>query len=191
MPLSNMSEPLTIAQYWTRPILLLFAVGMGLGILEERLPRSFTIPRPFLLMLGVLFLWYAYTLGGPLTDSEYDPVPHRTDRLAALHDLGIRRCLWKEQARLDRVAGRTVRRCLLQRLSVPYHHHRGASTFEGTGDQPSAVRRRGADSLERLRACHVSFGGTSDPSNMPPVAVDLRIVTRREKTVRRRSALYL
>jgi exopolysaccharide production protein ExoZ len=75
MPLSDMTEPLTIAQYWTRPILLLFAVGMGLGVLEERLPRSFTIPRPFLLMLGVLCLWYAYTLGGPLTDSEMIQFP--------------------------------------------------------------------------------------------------------------------
>jgi exopolysaccharide production protein ExoZ len=67
MPLSEMAEPRTLAQYWTRPILLLFTVGIGFGLLEERLPRSFAVAHPFLLMLAVLAVWFAYTLAAPLS----------------------------------------------------------------------------------------------------------------------------
>jgi exopolysaccharide production protein ExoZ len=70
MPLSDTAEPLTITQYFTRPIILLFAVGIGFGVLEERRPRSFAVPRPFPVMLVVLVLWFAYSLGAPLTDAE-------------------------------------------------------------------------------------------------------------------------
>jgi exopolysaccharide production protein ExoZ len=75
MPLSDMAEPLTVAQYWTRPIILLFAVGIGFGMLEERMPRSFAIPRPFTLMLAVLGLWFAYSLGGPLAAADQIQFP--------------------------------------------------------------------------------------------------------------------
>jgi exopolysaccharide production protein ExoZ len=70
MPLSAIAEPLTLVQYWTRPILLLFPVGIGFALLEARLPRSFVVPRPFALMLGVLGLWFAYSLTFPLTATE-------------------------------------------------------------------------------------------------------------------------
>jgi exopolysaccharide production protein ExoZ len=66
MPLSSITEPLTLPLYWTRPILLLFAVGIGFGLLEPRLPRV-TIPRPFALMLVVLAVWFAYSLTVPLS----------------------------------------------------------------------------------------------------------------------------
>jgi exopolysaccharide production protein ExoZ len=70
MPLSDMAEPMTLASYWTRPIILLFAVGVGIGILQERISRRFLVPYPFLLMLAVLGAWFAYSLGAPLTAEE-------------------------------------------------------------------------------------------------------------------------
>nr|WP_294521268.1 acyltransferase [uncultured Rhodopila sp.] len=70
MPLADMTEPATIAAYWTRPIIFLFAGGIGFGLIEERMPRSFAVPYPFMLMLAVLGLWFAYSLGAPLSASE-------------------------------------------------------------------------------------------------------------------------
>jgi exopolysaccharide production protein ExoZ len=75
MPLSDMAEPLTLSQYWTRPILLLFPAGIGFALLEARLPRSFAVPRPFTLMLGVLGLWFAYSLTAPLTATQQIQFP--------------------------------------------------------------------------------------------------------------------
>jgi exopolysaccharide production protein ExoZ len=65
MPLSAIEDPLTLATFWTRPILLLFVVGIGFAVLAERRPRWVTIPYPFALMLCVLALWFAYSLGFP------------------------------------------------------------------------------------------------------------------------------
>ncbi len=65
MPLSAMDDPLTLATFWTRPILLLFVVGIGIAMLAERRPRLIAVPFPFALMLGVLALWFAYSLGFP------------------------------------------------------------------------------------------------------------------------------
>jgi exopolysaccharide production protein ExoZ len=70
MPLSDMAEPLTIAAYWTRPILLLFAAGIGLGLLRERVKPPFPVPHPFMLMLALLGLWFVYSLGVPLAAAE-------------------------------------------------------------------------------------------------------------------------
>lgn len=70
MPLSDPAEPLTVAAYWTRPIMLLFAAGIGLGLLRERVKPSFAGPYPFTLMLTMPGLWFAYSLGAPLTNSE-------------------------------------------------------------------------------------------------------------------------
>jgi exopolysaccharide production protein ExoZ len=75
MPLGDMAEPLTIAAYWTRPIILLFAAGIGFGLLQERVNRSFAVPYPFLAMLAVLGLWFAYSLGAPLSASEQIQFP--------------------------------------------------------------------------------------------------------------------
>jgi exopolysaccharide production protein ExoZ len=70
MPLADMAEPLTVAAYWTRPILLLFAAGIGFGLLRERARPSFAVPYPFVLMLLLLGLWFAYSLGMPLAAAE-------------------------------------------------------------------------------------------------------------------------
>ena len=55
MPLSAMDDPLTLATFWTRPILLLFVAGIGFAVLAERRPRWVSIPYPFALMLRPLF----------------------------------------------------------------------------------------------------------------------------------------
>ncbi len=65
MPLSALEDPLTLATFWTRPILLLFIVGIGIAMLAERRPRWIDVPYPFAMMLGVLAVWYAYSLGFP------------------------------------------------------------------------------------------------------------------------------
>nr|WP_294511268.1 acyltransferase [uncultured Rhodopila sp.] len=70
MPLPDMTEPATIAAYWTRPIILLFAAGIGFGLMSERTPRSFSVPYPFTLMLMLLGLWFVYSLGAPLAAAE-------------------------------------------------------------------------------------------------------------------------
>jgi len=70
MPLSDMAEPLTIASYWTRPIILLFAAGIGLGLLRERIGPAFSVRYPFMLMLMLVGLWFVYSLGAPLAASE-------------------------------------------------------------------------------------------------------------------------
>jgi exopolysaccharide production protein ExoZ len=75
MPLSDSAEPMTLVQYWTRPILLLFPVCIGFALLEARLPRSLAVPRPFILMLGVLGLWFAYSLIFPLAAKEQIQFP--------------------------------------------------------------------------------------------------------------------
>jgi len=75
MPLSAVTDPMTLPEFWTRPILLLFSVGIGFGVLEVRLPASFAVPRPFLLMLCVLGLWFAYSLTAPLTAQEQTQFP--------------------------------------------------------------------------------------------------------------------
>jgi exopolysaccharide production protein ExoZ len=70
MPISASAEPLTLPLYWTRPILLLFVVGIGFGLLEARLPASFVVPRPFALMLAILGIWFAYSLLAPADTSQ-------------------------------------------------------------------------------------------------------------------------
>ena len=65
MPLSSMGDPMTLATFWTRPILLLFVAGIGIAMLAERRPRWITVPYPFALMLCVLAAWFAYSLGFP------------------------------------------------------------------------------------------------------------------------------
>ena len=69
MPLSDPNEPVTLAAAWTRPMILLFPVGIGLGVLHERIGRSFSVPYPFTLMLMLVGVWFAYSLGAPLPDS--------------------------------------------------------------------------------------------------------------------------
>lgn len=70
MPLNDISEPLTVLQYWSRPVLLLFALGVGLGLLEDRLPRRPVVPRPFRLILATLALWLAisWVLQNPIAE---------------------------------------------------------------------------------------------------------------------------
>jgi exopolysaccharide production protein ExoZ len=75
MPLSDMHEPLDLAAYWTRPIMLLFAVGIGFAVMEERVARSFAVPYPFASMLAVLGLWFAYSLCVPLTAEQQITFP--------------------------------------------------------------------------------------------------------------------
>jgi exopolysaccharide production protein ExoZ len=75
LPLSDIAEPLTLAAYWTRPIILLFAAGIGLGLLQERVRPSFSVPYPFTLMLGLLGLWFAFSLGAPLPESGHIRFP--------------------------------------------------------------------------------------------------------------------
>jgi exopolysaccharide production protein ExoZ len=65
MPLSAMEDPMTLATFWTRPILLLFVAGIGIAALAERSPRWVTIPCPFALTLFVLALWFVYSLDFP------------------------------------------------------------------------------------------------------------------------------
>lgn len=75
MPLSDMAEPMTLASYWTRPIMLLFPIGIGFGLLEERIATRLSVPYPFTLMLAVLLAWFAYSLGMPLTASQQIQFP--------------------------------------------------------------------------------------------------------------------
>ena len=67
MPWSDLSEPMTRLAYWSRPIILLFVVGMSLGVLSERKPHGFVAPAPFATILGVLAVWLVYSLSGPLS----------------------------------------------------------------------------------------------------------------------------
>lgn len=52
--------PLTLLQYWCRPIILLFAVGVGLGLLAER--ATITVKYPFCLITVLLGVWFAYSM---------------------------------------------------------------------------------------------------------------------------------
>jgi exopolysaccharide production protein ExoZ len=65
LPLSATAEPMTVLQYWTRPIILLFAVGIGFGVLSEELEGRFTVPAPFLGILAVIAAWIAYSVLTP------------------------------------------------------------------------------------------------------------------------------
>ncbi len=60
MPVSDLSEPTTITLYWTRPILLLFVVGMLFAIAEPRIRPRLRIPHPFPLMIGLIASWFLY-----------------------------------------------------------------------------------------------------------------------------------
>jgi exopolysaccharide production protein ExoZ len=62
---------LTLAQYWSRPIILLFVVGIGLGVLAERTAGEIFVPFPFLLMLGILGVWFAYSIVSPESEGEH------------------------------------------------------------------------------------------------------------------------
>ena len=66
---------LTLAQYWCRPIILLFSVGIGLGILEEYV-RPIIIPFPFPIMIGILGVWFSYSLLSPLSEAQHYMFPH-------------------------------------------------------------------------------------------------------------------
>jgi exopolysaccharide production protein ExoZ len=68
-PEDDSNGPLTLMQYYSRPIILLFPVGMVLGLVEERL--RFSIPFPFAIMLALLAVWFAYCLSMPLSGSEF------------------------------------------------------------------------------------------------------------------------
>jgi exopolysaccharide production protein ExoZ len=66
---------LTLAQYWSRPIILLFVVGIGLGVLAERTAGEIVVPFPFLLMLGILAVWFAYSILSPEDEGEHMHFP--------------------------------------------------------------------------------------------------------------------
>jgi exopolysaccharide production protein ExoZ len=63
-PESDATGPLTLPQYYCRPIILLFPIGIGLGLLEERWHR-FALPAPFWAMMAILTCWFWYSLFGP------------------------------------------------------------------------------------------------------------------------------
>ena len=62
MPLADLTDPVTLVAYWSRPIILLFAVGIGIGLLEKRLRGRLAIPYPFPIMLAIFAVWFAYSL---------------------------------------------------------------------------------------------------------------------------------
>lgn len=73
-PQSDLHGSLTLAQYWTRPIILLFVIGIGLGILEQR-ARKLVVPYPFALMSGLFIVWFVYSIGSPLAEAQHYDFP--------------------------------------------------------------------------------------------------------------------
>jgi exopolysaccharide production protein ExoZ len=73
-PESDSHGPLTLAQYWSRPIILLFVVGIGLGVLEER-AKKLVVPYPFPLMSGLFIVWFVYSIRSPLTEAQHYEFP--------------------------------------------------------------------------------------------------------------------
>ena len=73
-PESDHHGALTLAQYWTRPIILLFVIGIGLGILEQR-AKKLVVPYPFPLISGLLIVWFVYSIGSPLTEAQHYQFP--------------------------------------------------------------------------------------------------------------------
>ena len=69
-PESDATGPLTLLQYYSRPIIMLFPIGIGLGLLEEQRYR-FVVPLPFVTMMAILagWLWYS-VFGSSLTESD-------------------------------------------------------------------------------------------------------------------------
>jgi exopolysaccharide production protein ExoZ len=74
-PESDSHGPLTLAQYWCRPIVLLFVIGIGLGILEQR-AQKLVVPYPFPLMSGLLIVWFVYSIGSPLPEAQHYEFPN-------------------------------------------------------------------------------------------------------------------
>ncbi len=171
MPLSDMAEPLTIAAYWTRPIILLFAAGIGLGLLRERIGPAFSVPYPFMLMLMLVGLWFVYSLGAPLAASEQIRFPAVLAIWALCGVLVFVSIFGCSEEGIVREGGRGVRRCVLQRLSVPYFHFVGPAAPEAAGRQPGAVHRGRGDRGEPVRVRHVPAGGAADTADMPGDAV--------------------
>jgi exopolysaccharide production protein ExoZ len=69
-PESDATGPLTLLQYYSRPIILLFPIGIGLGLLEERQFR-FAVPWPFVAMMAILAGWFWYSVfGSSMTENE-------------------------------------------------------------------------------------------------------------------------
>ena len=74
-PQSDSHGPLTLTQYWCRPIILLFVAGIGLGALEQRL-RKLQLPYPFLLISGLFVVWFAYSIASPLAEQQHYEFPY-------------------------------------------------------------------------------------------------------------------
>ncbi|WP_428536867.1 acyltransferase family protein [Rhodopila sp.] len=74
-PASDTHGALTLAQYWTRPIILLFVLGIGLGVLEQR-AQKLVVPYPFALISGVFIVWFAYSIESPLTEAQHYEFPN-------------------------------------------------------------------------------------------------------------------
>ena len=73
-PESDTHGALTLAQYWSRPIILLFVFGIGLGILEQR-AKKLVVPYPFLLISGLFVVWFVYSINSPLTEAQHYRFP--------------------------------------------------------------------------------------------------------------------
>ena len=70
-PEHDTEGPLTLLQYWSRLIIVLFLIGVAISMLEDRIARWLEIPAPFILMLAILAIWFLYSIVSPLTEDEH------------------------------------------------------------------------------------------------------------------------
>lgn len=73
-PDSDATGPLTLLQYYSRPIILLFPIGIAIALLEERL-QQFEVLGPFWAMLMLITVWFWFTLTTPLTEADLMAFP--------------------------------------------------------------------------------------------------------------------
>jgi exopolysaccharide production protein ExoZ len=69
MPLGDLSEPTTLLTYWSRPIIVLFPVGLALGILERSYRSSITVRWPLGLVMAI---FCAFIAAGTVLDLTPD-----------------------------------------------------------------------------------------------------------------------
>jgi hypothetical protein len=131
------------------------ADGIGFGLLEERLPRSFAVPYPFLLMLAVLAVWFAYTLAAPLSAIEQAQFP--TVLVVWLLGAG-----W---------------------VFVSIFGQSREDSFEWWCRMSASVHCRNAGGFDHIWVCDIPPGGKPDPADVPWEAIE-DVLTGRPTTSR-------
>jgi exopolysaccharide production protein ExoZ len=74
-PESDATGQLTLAQYWCRPIIILFVFGIGMGVLREHYGARFSVSYPARYMLALLAIWFGYCILTPLSEAQDTEFP--------------------------------------------------------------------------------------------------------------------